>query len=535
MPHRRPGVAQCPSVRAPVLIQSSGDAPRTFAAFLPPAITHDDALILAGVSPGFGFRVFHRDLPWPVPERGEIRLEPGDLLTVARPDRHVPGWALADTLQWTYGWFQPEQPPGQWPGGTWLVTDTEDRHAFAALPSGRTSLQVVAEALSLDPEALFIYPAYPPIVDHARWGRFSENVVIAVVPEDHPRPEDVLYVLDLRPVLLPIRVMRAPEGRIEIAFLYEILSTHCPTGYCMTIEGGTNSPGAANHYRSVEFGDVIRVEFRARRVPEAARGSQELIPTPEETPDIYPGGDTQATTESSSSASRDAGTGGSHRDRLQEQLVTRILLVFGKTIRGAWSQLVLKGIVALLSFHLRQFVVWRAALLWLYHVLGFTCILPQVGVGLGVLCLSLLRSGVRLTTPPHPRHSIWVLFLLYTMQHAATGMQLPPGFGTDECASSTHRDISIAARIRAAPRPLYPTSKADLTHANIDQGGTWANPARLHIGTNPPPHDEELETLLEQSIRDPSSRAMFLASTLVDALYEHFAPDVGTASAELAA
>ena len=207
-----------PTVGVPVLIQSLGDAPRTFAIFLPPVITHDDVLLIAGVSPGLGFRAYHRDLPWPVPERGEFRVEAGDLLTAARPDSYRPGWVLADTLLWTYGWYQPAEPPGHWPGGTWLITDTEDRHVFAALPSGRTSLQVVAESLSLDPDSLFVYPAYPPILDHANRGRLSESVVIAVVPEDHPRPEDVLYVLDQRPVLLPIRVMRAPGGRIDIAF-----------------------------------------------------------------------------------------------------------------------------------------------------------------------------------------------------------------------------------------------------------------------------------------------------------------------------
>ena len=439
-------VPEWPSVRIPVLIQSGGDAPRTFAAFLPPVITPDDALTLAGVSPGHGFRVFHRDLPWPVPERGEIRLEAGDLLTVIRPDRHVPGWTLTDMLQWTYGWFQPAQPPGQWPGGTWLVIDTEDRRAFAALPSGRTSLQVVAEALSLDPEALFIYPAYPPIVDHARRGRFSDNVVVAVVPEDHPRPEDVIYVLDLRPVLLPIRVMRAPEGRVDIAFLYAILSTHCPTGFCMTIEGGTSSPGAANHYRTVEFGDVIRVEYRLRRVSEVARGSQELLPAAQEAPNLYPGGDTQATTESSSSASRDAGTGGSHQDRRQERPTTHTLPVLDITIGSFWCPIALVG--ALYPFYLRQLVSWRVTLLWLHHALVHTHILSQIGIGLGVLCIGLLRFGTRLLLPLHSRQSVRVFFLLYTMQQAAVGMQLPPGIGTEECASLARCDISIAARIR---------------------------------------------------------------------------------------
>ena len=517
-------IPEWPSVRVPALIQSHGHAPCTFAVFLPPVITHEDVLTLAGVSSTLGYRVFHRDLLWPAPERGDIRLEPGDLLTVARPDRHVPGWALADTLLWTYGWFQPEQPPGQWPGGTWLVTDTEDRHAFVALPSGRTSLQVVAEALSLDPETLFTCSAYPPILDHARRGRFSDNVVIAVVPEDHPRPEDVLYVLDLRPILLPIRVMRAPDGRIEISFLHGILSTHCPPGYCMTIEGGTCSPGAANHYRNVEFGDVIRVEFRARRIPEAARGSQEPASIVQETPDIYPGGDVQATTESSSSASRDAGTGGSHRTRLDEQLSTHTLLARFVQLSRAWTQTLPKdGVLRLLYW--RHLTIARAAFMWVCHLHGLAYTISQLGVGLAFLLACSFHVGLNIATSLSPRHPAWVLFLTYTMQHAATGMQLPPGLGTDACALPAGCEVSIAARIRATPRPLYPTSRDSVALATTAHSVTWTGSAnqRQQPGANPPPAGDEFVTLLEQSVRDPSSRAMFLAATLVETLCEHFA------------
>ena len=520
-------IPEWPSVRVPVLIQSHGHAPYTFAAFLPPVITHEDVLTLVGVSNTLGYRVFHRDLPWPAPERGDIRLEPGDLLTVVRPDRHVPGWALADTLLWTYGWFQPDQPPGQWPGGTWLITDTDDRHAFVALPSGRTSLQVVAEALSLDPATLFTCPACPPILDHARRGRFSDNVVIAVVPEDHPRPEDVLYVLDLRPVLLPIRVMRAPEGRIDISFLHGILSAHCPSGYCITIEGGTCSPGAANHYRHVEFGDVIRVTFRARRPPEAASGSQESASEVQEAQDIYQGGDVQNTIESSSSASRDAGTGGSHRTRLTEQPLTRALSARLLQLNMVWAHTLPKD--SMLRYLCRHHeALARAALVWICHLHGLVFTISQLGIGFIFVIACSFRVGLSIATSVSPRHSAWVLFLIYTMQHAAAGMQLPPGMGNDACALHTGCDTSLAARIRAAPRPLCPTSKDSTAQATTTPSVAWTSSVsrRLQPETDPSHAGDEFVTLLEQSVRAPGSRAMFLAATLVEALCEHFMPEM---------
>ena len=517
-------IPEWPSVRVPVLIQSHGHAPCTFAVFLPPVVTHEDVLILAGNSNTLGYRVFHRDLPWPAPERGEIRLEPGDLLTVVRPDRHVPGWALADTLLWTYGWFQPEQPPGQWPGGTWLVTDTEDRHAFVTLPSGRTSLQVVAEALSLAPDSLFTCPAHPPIQDHARKGRFSDNVVIAVVPEDHPRPEDVLYVLDLRPILLPIRVMRAPGGRVEVSFLYGILSAHCPSEYCITVEGGTCSPGAANHYRNVEFGDVIRIEFRVRWTPEAAQGSQETALIAQAASDIHPGGDTRATTESSSSASRDAGTGGSHRTRPEEQLPAHALLAGFVQLSKAWTQPTSRD-GALCYIYWRHFTVARTVLVWACRLHGLACTISQLGAVLAVLLVRSFQFGLHLVAHLSPRHPVRMLFLIYTMQHVAAGMQLQPSIDAEACAIPSRCDVSIAARIRATPRPLYPTSRDPVAPDTVARPTSWPATAnqRPQLVIHSSPTEDALETLLEQSIRDPRSRAMFLAATLIDVLCEHFA------------
>ena len=102
-------------------------------------ISHDAALNIAGASGQWDYRVYVRDIPWPIPIEGTTPVEPGDLITIVQPDRHVPGMTLADMLQWTYGWFQPDGPPGHWPGGTWLLSDQKDVHAFLTMPSGRLS------------------------------------------------------------------------------------------------------------------------------------------------------------------------------------------------------------------------------------------------------------------------------------------------------------------------------------------------------------------------------------------------------------
>ena len=311
-----------PATGVPVLIQLLGEAPRTFATFGPALISHDGALNLAGTGGQWGYRVFVRDIPWPIPEEGTTPVEPGDLITIVQPDRHAPGMALADMLQWTYGWFQPDGPPGHWPGGTWLLSDEKDVHAFLTMPSGRLSARIAAEALSVDPNELVFASSVPPIPDHARAGRTSEGVCIAVIPAEHPRPEDILYVLDLRPVLLPIRVMRAPAGRVDIAFLCACTAHRCPVGYCITVKGGTATPGHENHYRLVGFGDVLSIEFRARREPTSATGSAEPAHGLHSLPDSTTSSDTRNTATSSGSTTADAGTGGSTRVHANRQHTT---------------------------------------------------------------------------------------------------------------------------------------------------------------------------------------------------------------------
>ena len=158
-----------PTAGVPVLIHLLGDTPRTFAVFSPAVTSHTGVLNCAGVTSQWGYRVYIRDLPWPIPEQGTVPVEPGDLLTISPPGHyHIPGLSLSDILQWTYGRAQTADPPGL-----------------------------------------------------GRWDM--------VAPDMHPVAEATLYALDLRPVLLPLAVMHVLGDRIDVASPHDRLAARCPS------------------------------------------------------------------------------------------------------------------------------------------------------------------------------------------------------------------------------------------------------------------------------------------------------------------
>ena len=117
------------------------------------------------------------------------------------------------------------------------------------------------------------------------------------------------------------------------------------------------------------------------------------------------------------------------------------------------------------------------------------------------------------------------MLLLYTMQQTTVGVQISfPA--TTTCAASLAGDGSLAARVRATPRPLFPV-RATVRHVPIPQPVGWGDmpPHSPADSAEDIVHCDGLETLLEQSLRRADSPAMFLASTLVETLWEHFKTD----------
>ena len=516
-------VPQWPTAGVPVLLHVLGDVPRTFADYLPAVVSHDGVLNCACVTPRWGYRVFVRDLPWPIPAHGTVPIEPGDLLTIAPPGPfRIPRLSLADILQWTYGWAQIAEPPGHWPGGTWLLSDAFDAHAFARLPSGRLSAAVVADALALDPAALVMHPTVPHITDHARRGRVSDGVCLAVDPSTHPLPEAVLYTLDLRPVLLPLVVMHAQDGIVDVASLHGRLVGRCPPGFFVRILGGESSPRVANHYRVVAPGDVITAFFQVRR--ETVLDTPSVSPVPSEV--AGPAASTSSSDAyhidgSSHAPSRDAGTGGSHQrpldggyrhgcsscdaalDALCADFYERCCLLYVQDQARVMLLLWLHSYVdaaGVLLRHCLQFLARRALRVWQHCWLA--CVV------------------------------IWIM----TLPGLTVGMPIPDPI--DEAVSAIGGRSAIVPRssLLAIPRPLVaasevcrPPGQAALSLCSppvVGHGPDLADSSvnRDFAGDMLAFELSGLTTLLEVAALQPTCQAYFLAATLLDALEEHFYP-----------
>ena len=433
------------------------------------------------------------------------------------------------------------------------------------LPSGRLSVNAAAEALLVDSSTLVFAPSEPPITDHARKGRMSENVCIAVVPEDHPRPEAILYVLDPRPILMSLRVMRAPAGRVDIAFICDCFAAFCPEGFCITVKGGESSPDTNNHFRLVGFGDVITVEFRARWYPERASGSGDQINVHTIPPASTASSETQNTAASSGSNTHDAGTGGSSRSRtggpsppvgMQATLDTtaRLLHVPGcqrcvpNGPRSAAEKIMPLPAACtageapcdtIRTAQLRRYQETFEALLGCGHRCSvYTTVLYALAAfgsgfllwGIGTLFPYLLYA-CSVSRGPTMRTGAFMLLagiLLLPSVYAGAPADEPP------VTSHSHGADLIGAHCSAVNRPVATPCRnpgrvcvhepldGDRPHARFLQ---YASASEADSVMHP--RDPEttapwaLTTLLEESIAGPDSEAYMLAATLLDTLFEY--------------
>ncbi|OLP89784.1 hypothetical protein AK812_SmicGene28712 [Symbiodinium microadriaticum] len=254
-----------PFIGTPVFIQVLGPAARRFAIYVPNVLTRADVLFLAQCDERAPCHVHFRDTPWPLPEDGAFPIRAGDLITIRPINVDLPVMRpLAVILAQASQWDWPYHTPAYWNAGAWLVTDQRSFHASIAPPPNAEVHSEAADAMCIPQDDVNVGPAYPSIVDHADAGHTSTSVVAVarrhLDTHDVP-PTAVPYILDLRPLLLPLILERATDGVLEIAWVCERVQHLCPAGFCVRIYGGTFDGSAANNYRQVVPGAVIRVEL----------------------------------------------------------------------------------------------------------------------------------------------------------------------------------------------------------------------------------------------------------------------------------
>ena len=269
----------------PILIQIIGPAARIFSVFAPAVLSRADVLILAHCADEAQCHVYLGYTPWPIPEDGAFPVRRGDLVTICPNTHLMPRLrSLQALLQEAHEWEWPCQTPAYRNAGAWILTDQQHFHASIAPPPNPATHREVAHIMAVPPDDLNIGEASPPIQDHANRGLTSTSVVVSLARQldtHQVSPEAIPYILDLRPLLLPVSAMRSDSNMVLVTDLYRRVQSHCPRGFSLRFYGGVFSPDSANHHRWVEPGTVIRVELQPC-APGAATRDDSVTPPSDE-------------------------------------------------------------------------------------------------------------------------------------------------------------------------------------------------------------------------------------------------------------
>ena len=209
---------------------------RVFAQVVPGTLSADDVLRIAGVDPAYPVHIYVGDVPWAVPDGGRFDVNPGSLIAIFPVGQPViPPLSLQSMLLSRDGWRLESPLPVPTDEQAWVVPEQAPFHA--TIPRSPTfTLQVVVAGLMHVPlDSVRLLPAMPAVRDHAHSGIMSRQVYAFATGD----PEDgVPYLLDLRRLLLPICLLFAPGGRMDIDSLWTRLRSRCPAGFFMRVHGG---------------------------------------------------------------------------------------------------------------------------------------------------------------------------------------------------------------------------------------------------------------------------------------------------------
>ena len=498
-----------------------------FAIFVPAVLTRSDVLFLARCDGAAQCHVHLGDTPWPLPDDGAYPVQAGTLVTIRPWNIALPDMLqLAALIALPPAWDWPYHTPAFWNGGTWLVTDQQSLHASIPPPPNPMLHRDIATVMQVQPDDIHAHYAQPPIWDHAHRGHTSASVLCVadryaeslLLPHD-----DVPYILDLRPLLLPLQLNRAPRGVIEIARLYDRLCPRCPLGFCIRIIGGIRDVNTANHWRQVVPGTVIRVELHPASPEPLPPTSAIAPPSPTEDPGLstHLDQDTLSTSHLSSSTSSGppADTGGTDRpssSRTRHGGTTAIRnsprIHSKRAVRRLPAASPIPPVSGVALPKDSHCVARLAAVIALITLASATCLWH--GSDCAIAICTLLYYAVRpmLHTPPRLPLACLILWCLTPTVQA---MQIPARHEastrpTD--SSACPQVLCLQGAFAQIARPL-PTPCRGRRRAPSDDGRA-ASSAKLEMSP--------LQTLLDEcSAR--TSHHYFLAATLLDTLEEHFA------------
>ena len=388
-------------------------------------------------------------------------------------------------------------------GYMYVLTDTEPIHLRPDLEGNRSFREQIASALECQPEHLAIQPSRPRLWDYFDLGILAHTVSIAsrgVAGPSAAQPDRAFFILDMRPILCGVSWGFAPQGAVRAQELIDRFHRLCPAGRHTCISGGTPTQQNGELYHLVSRGCVIVVDFSIDDPPSSEAASVDLDSSDGE-PDAYPGPPRgpprprPLSTTGQAQASQGRSTGDAPEDPAT------------RPARGTSR-----------DYHRSSAVTGKAC--------GSVLALTALGAIFCVVCA--VNWLVRCPSPAPPPELLLAITGLFWFRFRALGLALcilscatgagamqlhshcrPPAIDTPSALTYSCGGLEPDARDR---RPLPTPCRAGLDR----------------VVRRAPAHDDlitatsDLRTLLEDSVARPDSQAMFLASTLVETLCDHF-------------
>ena len=274
-----------------VVVDARHTGGRIFAAAVPARADRSLLLSVCGFDPDGQFVVYTQDTPWQLADGFQVRLSHGDLVLITVPDHQViVSASLADMLLSAHGWAPLDRVPAPDVSTAWCVLAPPHFGLRLPLGSSQQLHGVVCEHLSLVAADVVVSPALPGIVDHSLAGQASGSVFYVNHEARQRTPGTVNCILDLRPIVGGLEAVSLPEGLFDgLAFLDRFLAG-VPFGFGVGVFGGHPSFGEGP--RRVQEGTVLTVEYLTDDQRHQLRQQLSGHTAPNERWSMYPSGGT---------------------------------------------------------------------------------------------------------------------------------------------------------------------------------------------------------------------------------------------------
>ena len=502
---------------------------RLFCNNVPMLATRQSLLAAAGQHGKPFLQVFVRDMPWPLPEDQGVDLQEGDLISICFPDDRVAILSSpSDRLLDRGGWVIDIPGPVRSEDSLWVLGDEYNGFFRGDQFRYRRLRSDIAALLGLAASTLSIVPAQPPLRDYAFRGQLSRSVLVATQERRFGRssdPEDAVYFLDQRPILLGVTWGIAPGGILDVAAIRERHAHRCP-GYCTVhISGGQPLAPPQSHLHAIHDGETLTVAFVSL-----------VFPAPDLPPEIDPyDDDDQADSDTDghsssndslgyeagdrASAQRDAGTGSSSfppaprtsGNPSTEYACSTACDPEPRDVRVFQGQGCSRVEMWSCPFLRHAFLEGQAGITPFLLHLAVLIMVPFSSTGI-------IRLALRTALRQH--RILFLALLLVAHMQRAVAAPVDSWHSVDQvhtsdstCLLHANCSLDLGRPIRPIPTPCRSTC---LAHTFPD------GPEQDH-GRESTVDLSSLSTLLEGCVQQPDSQAFFLAATLLETLLEHFA------------